>query len=365
MKYLNTRTGYIPPAPVSVAFFSSKPLPPIDRYDLLRRQAKDYPLTVSQRLEWMIFYETVGKRNAKETSTYFGLSRKTFHKWRSRFQKSKGLISSLVEVSRSPHHKRSWMVTAEEETRVIILRKKHLKYGKKKLQVLYLREHGEKISTWKIERVIRRHRLYPDKKAWRKRLKKRRQNKRKDKVRIQEVTREETFGHLWHLDTIIHWWYGSRRVIFTALEEQTKIGYARIYTTNSSGFAEDFLKRLIYLVEGKIHLIHSDNGSEFEGDFAQACGDLKIEQVFSRPHTPKDNPALERFNWTVQDEWLSMSEVGLDDVASANQDLANWLVEYNSYRPHESLDYLTPLAYAQANFFNSKVLPMWSARTRY
>lgn len=54
---------------------------------------------------------------------------------------------------------------------------------------------------------------------------------------------------------------------------------------------------------------------------------------------PKDNPALERFNWTVQDEWLALFEVGLDDVQEANQDLTECLVEYNSVRPHQALDY--------------------------
>jgi len=50
-----------------------------------------------------------------------------------------------------------------------------------------------------------------------------------------------------------------------------------------------------------------------------------IQQVYNRVRTPTDNPALERFNWTVQDEWLSMSEVGLDDIKEANQDLTEWL----------------------------------------
>jgi len=29
---------------------------------------------------------------------------------------------------------------------------------------------------------------------------------------------------------------------------------------------------------------------------------LGINQIYSRVKTPKDIPALERFNWTVQDE---------------------------------------------------------------
>jgi hypothetical protein len=35
-------------------------------------------------------------------------------------------------------------------------------YGKKKLKVIYDELYAEGISTWKIERVIRRHKLYPD-----------------------------------------------------------------------------------------------------------------------------------------------------------------------------------------------------------
>lgn len=144
-------------------------------------------------------------------------------------------------------------------------------------------------------------------------------------------------------------------------EERTKIAFARVYKTNSSNFSKDFLLRLVYLVDGKVNYIHSDNGAEFEGSFSEACEDLNLSQIYSRPHTPKDNPALERFNWTIQDEWLSMSEIGLDSIDDANRDLTSWLIEYNNLRPHETLDQLTPLEYAQEHYF--KVSPMWSAST--
>lgn len=64
---------------------------------------------------------------------------------------------------------------------------------------------------------------------------------------------------------------------------------------------------------------------------------------------------LKRFNSSVQHEWLDYSLVGLDDILEANLDLTTWLVKYNSYRPHKSLDNLTPLEYATKNFF--QVLP--------
>lgn len=105
------------------------------------------------------------------------------------------------------------------------------------------------------------------------------------------VASVQEFGFLWHIDAIIIWWNGERRIIFTALEDKTKIAFARVYKSNTSSFAEDFLKRLMYLVEGAVEIIHADNGSEFQGDFEKACERLNILQIYSRAHIPKDNPA--------------------------------------------------------------------------
>ncbi|KKU12148.1 MAG: Integrase catalytic region [Candidatus Woesebacteria bacterium GW2011_GWA1_45_8] len=281
-----------------------------------------------EKLEWIIFYHTIGKRKAKSTASYFGITRKTLHKWLKRFSE-KNLLS-LEEKSRAPIQKRVWEVAREEEERIVSLRKVHIKWGKRKIKRLYLTTYKDKA-------------------------------KRKEKVYIKDLEKKDSFGFLWHIDAIIIWWYGKRRVIFTAIEERTKIAFARVYKTNSSSFSKDFLLRLVYLVDGKVNYIHSDNGSEFEGSFSEACQDLALSQIYSRPHTPKDNPALERFNWTLQDEWLSLSEAGLDDTNEANKDLTTWLIEYNNLRPHQTLDYQTPLEYAQEHYF--KVSPMWSAST--
>lgn len=358
MKKLKKFTNF-----AKLAYFPShdKPLP--DKWNLLRGVAKTtLSLEAKIKLEWIIFYHTVSKQNAKATAEHFGISRKTLHKWLGRFNEEH--LQSLEEHSRVPLKKRDWMVTFKEEERIITLRKKNMEFGKKKLKRIYKRDYGEIISTWKIERVIRKHKLYPDPVKHDKEVEKR--AKSEPKVRIHQVKDQikqiKQFGFLWHIDAIIIWWYGTRRIIFTALEEITKIGFARVYTSNKSNYAEDFLKRLMYLVEGKVDIMHQDNGSEFKGDFEAACNKLNILQIYSRPYTPKDNPALERFNRTVQEEWLDFSEVGLDDILEANLDLTTWLVKYNSYRPHDSLDLDTPLEYADKNFFN-KVLPMWPAHT--
>jgi|ERR1035437_651361 transposase InsO family protein/transposase-like protein len=343
-------------------FFSAKPIEIPEKWTLLRNLGKDtLSLKAQEKLEWIIFYHNVSGRNVLATASYFGINPKTLHKWLGRFDEKN--LCSLEEQSRRPAKVRGWMVTRQEEANILDLRKRNLEFGKTKLKVLYLTEYKEHISTWKIERVIRKYNLYPDKVKHDYQVEKRRNLK--PKIRIHTVKERlkqvREFGFLWHIDTVIIWWYGRRRVIFTAVEDITKIAFAQVYKTNTSGFSEDFLKRLMYLTEGKINIMHQDNGSEFQGAFERACQTLGIIQIYSRPYTPKDNPSLERFNSTIQYEWLKYSKIGLDDIQEANKDLTKWLIKYNSYRPHQALDYKTPLEYAQETFF--KVLPMWSANT--
>jgi putative transposase len=309
------------------------------------------------RLEWMIFYFTVGKGKGTVTAKYFGIARQNFVKWKKRFNPND--LTSLEEHSRAPKKKRSWTVIEKEEKQVKKVREAHMRWGKEKLKREYLRLYGETISTNKIQKVITKHKLYPDPIAHRKRVKQAR--KRKEKTYINTFSKKDELGYLWHTDAIVVYWYGARRIIFTAIEELTKIAYARVYTTNSSRNAKDFLERLLYLSNHEVQHIHHDNGSEFAKDFEKACSEIALPQIYSRVHTPKDNSSLERFNGTIQQEWLEFSEAGLDDVSWANQNLTQWLIEYNEIRPHQSLDYKTPLAYATETF---KLSPMWSASTK-
>lgn len=107
--------------------------------------------------------------------------------------------------------------------------------------------------------------------------------------------------------------------------------------------------------------LHHDNGTEFEKDFKEACRVLKLPQWYSRPHTPKDNPVLERFNRTIQEEFVTMIDIGLENIPFFNKRLLDWLIEYNNVRPHETLDYLTPLEYIDLH--PTQVSPMSSSYT--
>ena len=128
-----------------------------------------------------------------------------------------------------------------------------------------------------------------------------------------------------------------------------------MYQRANSYNAEDFLNRLLYLLEGKIDNIQTDNGSEFQKYFEQGCQQLNLTRYYSRPRTPKDNPVNERFNRTLQDEFLKLGNL-VPETNIFNRKLTEWLIEYNFHRPHQALNYETPIKFNQ-------VLPMYPSDT--
>ena len=317
------------------------------------------------KLEWMIFYETFGNQDAYRTATHFGIAPKTFYKWFKRFENGK--VARLEEQLRAPKHTRHWEVTLNEEARIKKLRSDHLHWGKKKLKRLYWDTYHETVSTWKVERVIRKHALYPDQVKANRTAAKQKKSRDKPKLRIQDLTLESKLWFLIHIDTIILYIGNVKRYIITACDHTGKFGYARMYTTKSSRSAKDFLFRLHYLIDhdpDELINIQTDNGSEFEAEFEQALKELKIKHWFSRVSTPKDNAVAERFNQTLEYEWLYDGHIHAR-VTEFNHQLTEWLVEYNFIRPHQTLDYLTPIAYIEKQLqqTNQSLLPMYPART--
>ena len=307
------------------------------------------------RLKWFDYYHT-HSHNASLTCRHFGISRKTFHKWKKRFKKD--TLCTLESLSRAPKRKRQREITLQQEQRIINLRKKYLRYGKEKLCLIYQNIYQENISSWKIQKVIERYKLYYHPQRTES-IRRKRQRSLKKK-RITELKKKKIKGFLISLDTVVIHWNGLKRYILTSIDKYSKISFARMYKTHSSSNASDFLKRLYYLLDGKIENIHTDNGSEFLKHFERTCQKLKINHYFSRAHTPTDNAVLERFNRTLKEEFIDQGNF-TPDLKEFNKSLTEWLVEYNFQRPHQSLGYVAPINF-EVKYL--KVLPMYPSSTK-
>jgi len=78
-------------------------------------------------------------------------------------------------------------------------------------------------------------------------------------------------------------------------------------------------------------------------------GSLKersIQRWYTYPKTPKMNAHAERFHRTIQESFVDDHEDLLfTDLALFNRKLADWLVFYNTERPHHSLSQQSPLSF--------------------
>ena len=304
--------------------------------DLKRNQLSK---SAKLRLKWIDFYQKT--KNVSLTCRHFGISRQLFYYWLKRYDPYN--LKSLEDRDKTPKRKRKREITPEQEMRIVNLRKKYLRYGKEKIALIYEKIYQEKISSWKVQKVIEKYNLYyhPQKTA---KIAKKRKRALKKK-RITELKKKPKTGFLICLDVIVIYWQGLKRYIFTAIDYYSKIALAYMYKSKSSLNAKDFLKRLYYLFDGKIENLQTDNGSEFQGMFEKAVKELNLEHYFNRVKTPKDNPVNERFNRTLEEEFLQLGNFHPDPEVF-NPKLGKWLEEFNFKRPHEALGYKTPIEFA-------------------
>ena len=67
--------------------------------------------------------------------------------------------------------------------------------------------------------------------------------------------------------------------------------------------------------------------------------------MFVKPASPWENGYVESFNARMRDELLD-GEIFLT-MAEMKYVVDRWRMDYNHYRPHRSLAYMTPAAFAQ------------------
>ena len=101
--------------------------------------------------------------------------------------------------------------------------------------------------------------------------------------------------------------------------------------------------------------IQVDNGSEFiSKQLDRWAYENKVTLDFSRPGKPTDNPFIESFNGSFRDECLNVNWfLSMED---ASEKIGSWKEEYNHYRPHSSLEGMTPTEVVEIYKKSSKSL---------
>ena len=197
------------------------------------------------------------------------------------------------------------------------------------------------------------------------------QNKRiktlkKKRIRIAQVKKDMkgVISEWLQIDTIELNLRFTKVFLFSAVDPLSKLYYLRAYHRATSLNARDFLFWLTYLHDDKIKYLQIDNGSEWEKYFVKEVEKRKITLVYNYPKSPKMNAFIERVNGTVQTEYLDRFYEETS-VSKINEILYDCLIEYNFYRPHRSLNLLTPIEYcSKLNNRDVSMVQMYWTQTR-
>jgi len=223
----------------------------------------------------------------------------------------------------------------ELRTRLRDLANQRRRFGYRRLFIL-LREQGEPSGVNRIYRLYREEGL----------IVRKRKARRKAIGTRTPILVEAKVNARWSLDFVHDQFaFGRRFRILNIVDDVTRECLAVIPDTSISG--KRLARELTTLIisRGKPRMVVSDNGTEFTSNAILGWAkDHGVEWHYIAPGRPMQNGYIESFNGRMRDELLNESL--FVDLNQARQLISDWVTDYNTARPHSSLGYKTPVAYA-------------------
>src|SRR6202167_2434401 len=243
---------------------------------------------------------------------------------------------SLVDADRKMIRYRSRRAPDTElRTQLRDLANARRRFGYRRLFIL-LRQNGEPSGINRIYRLYREEGLT---------VRKRRARRRAAGTRAP-IPVEAIANARWSLDFVHDQLACGRRFrILNIVDDVTRECVAAVPDTSISG--KRVARELTTLIDtrGKPQMIVSDNGTEFTSNAILGWAkDHRVEWHYIAPGRPMQNGYIESFNGRMRDELLNESL--FIDLDQARQLIGAWVIDYNTARPHSSLGYKTPAAYA-------------------
>jgi len=322
--------------------------------DMITREARE-------RVRILAFWRKHGDAAAKEA---FRVSRATLFRWQKVLRLSGGKIEALVPGSTAPKTRRRRVIP--DAVKELILRERlREKIGKEKLARL-LRDDGiATLSSSTVGRMLgdlKQKRALPN--PARLTLNGRTGNlvERKPEKRRKKLRSAGWEGGLVKADTIVRFKNGVKRYIVTALDLESEFAFAYAYPLHTSRAAADFMALFKSVAPITLEAVQTDNGSEFACHFDGYLDRQGIIHFYAYPRSPKMNAEIERFNRTLSEAFIaSRRNLLAYDLTAFNRALMDWLLWYNSRRPHWSIGLIPPLRYICNKLSAEKSQMCWTS----
>ena len=179
--------------------------------------------------------------------------------------------------------------------------------------------------------------------------------KRTKKLRKPKDFIADNLGDLIEIDTIVKFDWGIKRYIITAIDTNTRYAFAWSYRRANSHNTRDFFQKLEQVFPYQIKRIQTDNGSEFHKYFRSYLKEQNVIHYWNYPSKPFLNGHIEKYNRTIQDEFVDQHLIALENTEKFNHKLMDYLIWYNTKRPHWSLNLQSPVDYLLKNNYLSRM----------
>jgi putative transposase len=149
----------------------------------------------------------------------------------------------------------------------------------------------------------------------------------------------------WALDFMTDALYGGRKFrTLNVIDEGNREALAIEIGTSIPSVRVIRLIEELVLLHGKPTALRVDNGPELTAEaFAEWCRAQEIDIRYIQPGKPDQNAYIERFNRSYRQDVLDAYVFSsLEEVRVATEE---WLRDYNTERPHDSLGRVPPLTF--------------------
>jgi transposase InsO family protein len=272
-----------------------------------------------------------------EVADRYGVSRQSVHAWLARYREEgpPGLADRSHKV-----HAHPWQIAAELEAAVCELRRAHRKWGPKRLVFEMGRRGLGTVTRSTVYRVLVRNQLIEPRS---------RRRRRQDYVRWERPVPMQ----LWQLDVTASAFLddGTEVKIVTGIDDHSR--YCVIARAVMRATARPVCRAFVeaMAVYGVPEEVLTDNGTVFTGRFLRPrpaevlferiCRENGISQRLTRPRSPTTTGKIERLHQSLQLELLEVHGP-FASLAALQAALDAWRQEYNTDRPHQSLDMAFP-----------------------
>ena len=242
-----------------------------------------------------------------------------------------------------PRSTQRYKVTDQETEKALIrkmleLARQHPRYGYRRITAL-LRQEGWPVNRKRVQRLWREQGLkVPQKQSKRRRLGSHDQGSQRK--------RAEQINQVWSYDFVMDQTEDGRRLKMLPIVDEYTRECLEIEVSRSLT-AEDVVAVLgrLFVERGEPEYIRSDNGPEFIAEVVkQWLQKSAVKTLYIEPGSPWENAYSESFNSRFRDELLDREL--FTSVLEAKVLVREYKQEYNQQRPHSSLNYQTPTAFA-------------------